>query len=212
MSAIANTARGTSGGNVSVLTSTGNNQEGLGGSVEVLRRNLTDYTQDGASFAVFTSLILPQRNGAGGLVMGANGKPAVAAYVPLNNVTFCKGFYNAAADSGAAFPLQQFSYQYMIADSGGCYVVNSDGVILWRLTSAEYFAMTARPLRASSIQRLTQADLNTNGSDTRPWYPRFLITNRYEGPDAVPGHIPHRGSRGTGPDSRRSVRNPQSGL
>ena len=74
VAAIANTARGTTGGDVSVLTASGNNQEGLGGSVEVLHRNLMDYTlDDGATFAVFTSLILPKA------AFVTNGKAAVAA-------------------------------------------------------------------------------------------------------------------------------------
>ena len=190
VSAIANTARSTTGGNVSALTAAGSNQEGLGGSVEVLRRDLVNYQNDGAPYAVFTSLILPQTSN-GALVM-TGGKVAIKAYVPLNNVTYCKGFYVASADEGqnssAAYPLNQFHYQYMIADSSGCYVVNSNGVILWMLTSADYFNMTGRPLRASSIQRLTQTDINIGPGimDGRPWYPRFLITNRYEGPDSLP--------------------------
>ena len=181
VAAIANTAssvtpNGTGLTAAGSITASGSNQEGLGGSIEVLHRDFTDATKDGATVAVFSSLILPAQNAGG-----------AATYIPLNNVTYCKGFYDPGFDKNALSPLHQFAYQYMIADSNGCYVVNSAGTILWMLTSDDYYKMTGRPLRASSIQRLTQADFNTdNPSDSRPWYARYLITNRYEGPDAVP--------------------------
>ncbi len=185
VSAIGNTARGVADSNAT-LTASGSNQEGLGGSVEILRRDLNNYALDGTTYRVFTNLKL----------ITTQGGKAITSYVPLNNVTFCKGFYNSSADSNAMYPLNQFAYEYMIADGNGCYVVNENGVILWMLTSDQYFSMTGRPLRASSIQRLTQADLNPIAGDSRPWYPRFLITNRYEGPDALPELLGGKVTRG----------------
>ena len=163
VSAVANTARSTTEG--ASLNASGGNQEGLGGSIEILHRDFTKPANDGAIYAVFSSLKLPSKD-----------KSAVTL-VPLNNVTFCKGFY----DPNPLLPTTQ-NYQYIIADGNGCYVVDSTGTILWRLTSDQYQAMTGRPLRASSIQRLAQADYD---STTKTWYHRYLITNRYEGPDAI---------------------------
>ena len=87
---------------------------------------------------------------------------------------------------------------FLVADDNGCYEIRLESagamglitsanppvkaVVRWAITSQDYFALTGRPLRAVSIQRLTQADYDVKSS---AFYPHYLVTNSYSGPDKV---------------------------
>jgi hypothetical protein len=108
--------------------------------------------------------------------------PKLGTHRPLSGPTFFKEY----AASGAT------PVHYLICDANGCYdavppsaatpggAANGEVVITWALYSTDYLTMTGRPLRASSIQRLGQADYY---QPTNLFYPHYLITNRYTGDD-----------------------------
>lgn len=148
--------------------------ETLGGAIVALRRNPPAPARDGDIAFVITALSF--NTGA----VDAMGAP-VYRNQPLSNPTWFKEF--DLRTPGGIQP------RYLLVDDNGCYMlkpgVDGSGAALaivdWALTADDYYRMTGRRLRASSIQKLNLADFY-NGA----FYPRFLITNRYVGEDNVP--------------------------
>ena len=142
-------------------------QIGPGGSLMIIER----YTaNDGNVTALVNSIAF--YDSKGGFVR----------YQALSNPTMFKKFdaYNPITN--------QPELRYLMADANGCYVLKTSGsdlVVEWALTSEDYKHLTGRPLRPTSIQRLTQADLYTDGNNVKRFAPHFLITNAYTGPDDI---------------------------
>jgi hypothetical protein len=146
----------------------GPNVEAPGGSLMVLQRYVAP---DGKQIATVDSVAIP--DGKGGFTQQA-----------ISNPTWFKRFAYKDPTAPANAPPKS---RYLLADDNGCYELepdaNNNAVVKWMLSAKDYYQMTGRRLRASSIQRLTQADFNAN---TQQFYPHYLITNRYIGQDNIP--------------------------
>lgn len=149
----------------------GANQEGLGGSLMLLRRYLPNGSpyKEGDPAVVITSLAITNAGGT------------IVRHQPVSNPTWFKEF--EVLDPSTGKPIQH----YLLCDDNGCYDLipngtGSEALVNWMLSADDYYRMTGRRLRATSIQRLGQADFY---SGTQSFYPRYLITNRYTGPDNI---------------------------
>ncbi|HZT43008.1 MAG TPA: PQQ-binding-like beta-propeller repeat protein [Chthonomonadaceae bacterium] len=148
--------------------------EGLGSALMLFYR----YPPSGATFtdgqvySIITNLTFEDASGN------------ILRQQAISNPTFLQE-YDGVDNNGNPTP------HYLLCDDNGCYdliVVPTNGatpsqaVVQWTLSANDYRAMTGRTLRAASIQKLGQADYY---SGTNKFYPRYLITNRYEGKDGL---------------------------
>lgn len=138
----------------------------LGGAIVAMRRYTADPSKEGEIAVIITS------------VSFTDGTGAIVRQQPIANPVWFKEF-DLRTPNGP-------STRYLLVDDNGCYMLRpqgNDAVVEWALTSEDYYFMTGRRLRASSIQKLNLADYH---APTNSFYPRFLITNRYVGDDNVP--------------------------
>ena len=157
--AVSNVGRGTVDAQAVTANQSGTKQEGIGGSIVIIDRST------GGFRSVVTTLY------------DRTGTQSIAISNPV--------WFKEISVPDPSNPGSQIAH-YLLADDNGCFEFGVDpathkAIVVWRLLASEYRALAGRPLQASSIQRLTQADFY-NGA----WYPRFLITNRYDGPDYLP--------------------------
>lgn len=152
----------------------GSLEGGLGGSLIVIKRDYTANAnnQDGSVFAIVNSFLVP-------LIPN----PASINDYRRQSITNPTWFKQINVAGGQV--------RYLLADDKGCYSLvpasiggNNEVVVEWMLTSNDYQKLTGRPLRAASIQKLTQADYDPQ---TNLFYPHYLITNRYSGPVSFNG-------------------------
>ena len=167
VAAVDNVSRGTNDPLAQGLGSSNISQDTSGGAIVVFRRNPPAPARDGSVTAIITSLLLPD---------GTRQKIS-------NPVWFKETPAPNYSDQTKIVP------HYLLADDNGCYDIQPiAGVakVYWMLSAKKYFDLTGRPLQPASIQRLTQADpLQDASGNIAQWIPRFLITNRYDGPDNV---------------------------
>ncbi len=157
------------------------NVPGQGGSLMAIWRNPTQAgVKDGDVAVIINSITLADPTGA--ILQDANGKPV---HQPISNPTWFKEFQTGTYNSQTQ-QWGQVQIHYLLADDNGVYVLrpdpNNGAVVEWMLSSADYLRMTGRPLRAASIQRLTEADFDPTFNVFRPHY---LITNKYSGTDSI---------------------------
>ncbi len=156
----------------------GSDATGPGGSIVVLRRYepdnngaLTNSTRQGDTAAIISALVF--KDNAGNVVKRQQ----------VSNPSWFKRFEYADRTNPNN---PQPSSRYILADDNGCYEIEpqgSDAVVVWALTTDDYYYLTGRRLRPASIQRLNQADYDAASNS---FYPHYLITNRYVGEDNVP--------------------------
>ena len=168
VAAVDNVSRGTNDPLAQGLGSSNISQDTSGGAIAVFRRNPPAPARDGSVSAIITSLLLPD---------GTRQK--------ISNPVWFK--QTIAPDYAKP---TQLATHYLLADDNGCYdiqpVTGGIAKVYWMLSAKKYFDLTGRPLQPASIQRLTQADpLQDASGNILQWIPRFLITNRYDGPDNV---------------------------
>jgi hypothetical protein len=155
---------------------TNQNVKGQGGSLMAIFRNPTQpaTAKDGDVAVIIDSITLADANG--NVLMDNNGNPIRQA---VNSPTWFKEIEIPDVFTGQVGP------HYLLADSNGVYLLRpsaSDAIVEWMLSSADYQRMTGRPLRAVSIQRLTQSDYLAS---TNKFYPHYLITNQFSGSDSI---------------------------
>lgn len=138
----------------------------LGGAIVAMRRSPAPPAKDGDIAVIITTVAYAD---AGGNIVRRQ---------PITNPVWFRQFALSTPNGPVT--------RYLLADDNGCYMLRpqgSDAVVEWALTADDYYYLTGRRLRASSIQKLNMADYN---AATNTFYPRFLITNRYVGEDNVP--------------------------
>lgn len=151
----------------------GGGAEGPGGSIAVIQRDFNSNAQankDGYVSTIVNSIAIVDANGT------------IVRHQAIHNPTYFKEF-SVGTNAANTTP------RYLMADASGCYVLRptsvngkAEAVVEWMVSSEDYYHLTGRRLIAASIRRLNQADYDAN---TMQFYPHYLITNSYTGPDNV---------------------------
>jgi len=161
---------GTPPSNTQPIGANGINVSTAGGSILIIQRDLTGVA-DGATQFVIDSMAY----------MDANNN--VVSRQPFSAPTYLS-VIPAPASSPTGLP------DVLLADANGVYELApvldnntsfKDMKVVWTMSNSDYQFLTGRPLKAACLQKLTQSDFYGSA-----FYPHYLITNRYNGPDSVP--------------------------
>jgi hypothetical protein len=178
-----------SGNTGATATGAGPAGEAPGGSLMVIRRNINNTgnaNNDGDIASVFNTIAIP--NAA---------MTQIVLRQPITGPTFFREFDYVNPNAPAtAVP------RFLMCDANGCYMLSlrytngnalnvnatqtpNELVVEWMLTDTDYYYLTGRHLRATSIQRLTQAEIYTDANGNKAFAPHYLITNTYSGRDNI---------------------------
>jgi hypothetical protein len=188
IAAVENVKQAATGSSGAVNTA-GLSGEAPGGSLMIINRfgAAGGFSTDGDVASIVNSISIPEAN-----------LSRVVRRQAISGPTFFREFDYVDPNVSLTTPIPR----YLLCDANGCYVlaprhVNADAantigpgpvnelVVDWMITDNDYYYLTGRHLRATSIQRLTQAELYQPATGNVAFAPHYLITNSYTGHDNI---------------------------
>lgn len=146
----------------------------------------------------------PNQAGGGSIVvMDETGKPiSVVTNLAIPDPTVPNGFRLQPISGPTSFSkfdvvdpnTKQLKFHYLLSDANGCYQLVSSFdktnntpvmAVEWMLSNQDYYAMTGKQLRASSITRLNTTVTQAGTYAFAAGLHHYLITNRFSGTDNV---------------------------